>query len=366
MRMSLTATITDNKKTFGLIAFWSAIFLLNTGPLWEKYSSFREMIETVGAVTFLQFVLAFTTMRYLVPNFLEKGRIVLFWSLVFIVIILVTEINIVYRVLYLEIQYPESYTGFLKAYGHMTLSQRLSLFWTLRWIVFNKVPLFLFPTVLLLVNDFYQKQQALLKLEKQKRSAELDALKNQLNPHFIFNTLNNIYALALKKSDQTHVAVEGLSNILDYVVYRCRDEYVDLLAEIELIKDFVALEKIRYRDRLDVVFSINIDEGTKIAPLLLLNLVENACKHGAREELNTAKVRIHVETTENELKEIGLKIEIENSKPIQASPPKSMDQERVGLVNLKKQLEILYPNSHTLKVQNEKGTYKVVLVLEPK
>jgi LytS/YehU family sensor histidine kinase len=147
----------------------------------------------------------------------------------------------------------------------------------------------------------------------------------------------------LKKSDQTATAVEKLSSILDYVVYRCNDKFVPLNSELALIEDYVALEKIRYRKRLSVTIKADISENIKIAPLLLLTLLENACKHGTREELNEAKISISLTTPGDDIK-----FTITNTKPKSLSPP-NPDQGNIGLANLEKQLALLYPNAHSFE-----------------
>ena len=272
--------------SLGLLAFWLAVFVVNAGPHWEVYVSNRELIETVGLITLLQALVALVSVKILAPKLLKYGKTWQFCLALFLLIVVASYIQIVVRYFYLEPSYPLSYKGFLSVYGEMTFLDRVDPRWTARYILLTKVPLLIFPSMMILAYDFYQKQQSLLRLREQKRTAELDALKNQLNPHFIFNTLNNIYALALKKSDQTAVAIEKLSGILDYVVYRCTDKYVSLDAEITLIENYIALEKIRYGKRLDVQFNNRVSEQHKIAPLLLLTLLENACKHSNQEEVN--------------------------------------------------------------------------------
>ncbi|MBL4673694.1 MAG: histidine kinase, partial [Arenicella sp.] len=308
----------------GLLVFWLAVFIINAGPHWEVYVSNRELIETAGMVTALQMLVALVTLKVLAPKVLDKGQVWRFCLYMFLLIFIASNINIVIRYFYLEPLYPLSYKGFLSMFGEMTFLQRIDPRWTMRYIIFSKLPNLVFPTVLILAYGFYQKQQALLRIREQKRTAELDALKNQLNPHFIFNTLNNIYALALKKSDQTAVAIEKLSGILDYVVYRCTDKYVSLDAEVKLIEDYIALEKIRYGKRLNVSFEKRITTPKEIAPLLLLTLLENACKHSTQEELNQAQVVIQLETTE-----VGIMAKISNSKPKTVSP--NIGQDKVGL-----------------------------------
>ncbi len=349
------SSLMKNTK-LGLAVFWGVVFIINAGPHWEVYVSTRELIETAGLITLLQMLVALVAIEMLAPRFLEQEKIWQFSLGVLIAIIAASYAQIFVRFLYLEPTYPLSYKGFLSMFGEMTFAERLNPMWTMRYIFFTKVPLMIFPTMVLLVYGYYQKQQSLLRLREQKRIAELDALKNQLNPHFIFNTLNNIYSLALKKSDQTAVAIEKLSGILDYVVYRCSDKYVSLDSEVSMIEDYLALEKIRYGKRLDVSVSNRIETPEKIAPLLLLTLLENACKHGTQEELNQSKVELDLATAEG-----GICITIGNSKPSSARPNDGKD--KVGLKNLRKQLNLLYPNAHRFDIQDDADRYVATLFL---
>ena len=341
---------------FGIVLFWVAVFIINAGPHWEVYVSNRELIETIGTLTSLQVMVALFGIKIFVPRFLDQGKTRQFSLALIASLIAASYIYILIRYLYLEPTYPLSYKGFLSMFGEMTLLERLNPAWTLRYIIFSKMPLFFLPTVLLMSYDFYQKQQSLLLIREQKRTAELDALKNQLNPHFLFNTLNNIYALSLKKSDQTPIAIERLSGILDYVVYQCNDKYVSLNAEIKLIEDYIALEKIRYGKRLDISFSNKVTRAEKIAPLLLLTLLENACKHSTREELNRAQVSIVLETIKD-----GINIQVSNSKP--STSPHDSKQDKVGLKNLRKQLVLLYPNAHRFEITDTADKYVAKLFL---
>ena len=364
MIVNLPAIIERRHYLVGLLVLWVAVFILNAGPHWEVYSSTREMIETAGMKTALQVFVAFITLRFLMPHLLEKGRWLLFSAALLILVIVAAEINIMIRYLYLERLYPESYKQFLSMFASMTLAERMDLTWAMRYILFTKLPQFIFPAVLIAAYQFYQKQQTLLQLKEQKISAELDALKNQLNPHFIFNTLNNIYSLAIKKSDQTPIAIEKLSGILDYVVYRCDDKYVDLQAEIELVENYIGLEKIRYGERLNISFEHDTQSQIKIAPLVLLTLLENACKHSTKEELNQASVEVSVlERARNEEGGIELHVTISNSKPLNGLHDSS-NEDKVGLVNLRRQLSLLYPETHKFDVTETNQRYKATLVLD--
>ncbi len=359
--MTLSMFKPNDQRAFvlGLAVFWLGVFILNAGPHWEVYSSIREMLETAGMKTGLQIFVAVIALKFLVPATLDKGRWFLFLSLTLVLVIIAAEINILIRYLYLEPRYPDSYKQFLSMFSHKSLIERMDLTWALRYILFTKLPQFTFPAVLIAAYLYYQKQQTLLMIKEQKANAELGALKNQLNPHFVFNTLNNIYALAIKKSDQTPVAIEKLSAILDYVVYRCTEHYVPLESEIELIENYVALEKIRYADRLNFSLTVDVTKGVKIAPLLLLTLIENACKHSTREEINQSTVSVNIVQ-----KGSDLVIEVRNTKP-EPLNSEAAKIEKVGLRNLQKQLDLLYPNAYRYSVVDGKREYVTELVLSP-
>lgn len=192
-----------------------------------------------------------------------------------------------------------------------------------------------------------------LKLEKEKASSELSLLKAQLHPHFLFNTLNNIYALATIKSDKTADAIAQLSEILDYTVYGSRNE-VTLEKELEVIKNYVELERLRYGDHLDFRFVQDIhDPSFQISPLLLLTLVENAFKHGGFADKEKFFVHVSLKAVQNRMEFI-----VENS----VSRGKKTKRGGVGNRNLKRQLELLY-DQHSLKIENTGDVYSVTLVI---
>lgn len=345
-----------NNQWIGYGLFWALVFLLNTGPHWEKYATLRELIETIGLITGLQMLVAYISIKHIMPFSLNTGRKSLFIILLFGLLLIAAEINILVRVLYLEPTYAPSYELFLKNYGHMPLSDRLISLWTLKYIFFSKIPLYIFPAAVIMAINFYRKQRDLLEVSEQKKAAELKALKNQLNPHFIFNTLNNLYVLALKKSDDAPVVIEKLSDILDYILYRCNDRYVSLKNEFAVLQNYIALEKIRYGDRLNIQLTQSQNIDANIAPLILLSLVENACKHGTSEELNQANIAADLSVKNNKIR-----FRIVNSKPEKVE---SSSETGIGLNNMKKQLELLYEDAYTLEVTETRDQYNVVLEVE--
>ncbi|MCK7554905.1 histidine kinase [Chitinophaga sedimenti] len=187
--------------------------------------------------------------------------------------------------------------------------------------------------------------------------AELEFLKGQVHPHFLFNTLNNLYALTLQHSPRSPQIVLGLSEILRYMLYECNVERVSLKRDIAILQSYVALEQLRYEERLDLTFSINGDPGAhQIAPLLVLPLVENAFKHGASEDAGAPWINIDLRVHDDHFK-----FKIANSRPEQAPNDAAVHFGNIGLRNVRKRLEILYPGAHQLRTVAEDDTFIAIL-----
>ncbi len=212
---------------------------------------------------------------------------------------------------------------------------------------------FITPTIILLTIKFYNEQQRFLKINEQKKATELTTLKHQLNPHFLFNTLNNLYALTIEKSDEAPEVIEKLSEMLDYMLYGCNEKFVPLQKEIDLIKNYLALEKVRYGNRVTIQLNTPENSSAKIAPLILLTFIENAFKHGVSQELNKAFIHINIE-----LEETMIHFKIENS----IAKNKILSRkESIGIGNVKKQLELLYADTYSLAIQEENDSFNVDL-----
>jgi hypothetical protein len=206
-----------------------------------------------------------------------------------------------------------------------------------------------------LLKDQLAVQRRALSLEKQKAEAELKLLKTQLNPHFLFNTLNNIYSLALMKSPVTADAIGRLSEILDYILYRCSSLYVPLSGEITLLNNYIGLEKLRYDERLTVNFSSRADQQIEIAPLILLAIVENAFKHGAGDDIGEPAVNIDLKANHH-----AFEFTVSNS----FQPKPIANATSIGLPNLKQQLELIYPGKHHLTITPADTLFTVKLTIE--
>ncbi len=348
-----------NTPFFKHSMFWIIVFLyfvLSVNNL-SMYASYRHLLESYGIIVIAQIITAYTCIYVLIPKFFNKKKIGLFIFWVLILLLSVHAIYQAFRMLYFDVEYFYYYDETQRSYAVETYWKRLTYF----SVFLSKCVLYLTPTALLLMVRFYKNQQKFLKLNEQKKITELTALKNQLNPHFLFNTLNNLYALTLDKSDKAPEVIERLSNILDYILYRCKENFVPIQKEIELIENYLTLEKIRYGNRVAINFDHQIENEVKIAPLLLLTFVENAFKHGVSQELEQAKIEIFLN-----LKNDDIIFSIFNSKPNIPAEIQPNNEEHLGLKNIRKQLDLLYLDSYDLQISEKEEIYSVVLKLMAK
>lgn len=194
--------------------------------------------------------------------------------------------------------------------------------------------------------------EAQLKLKEQ----ELKHLKMQIHPHFLFNTLNTMYGLALKKAAQTPDMILKLSNLLDYLLYQTEKPSVLISEEINHIEDYIALEKMRFNDTLDIAMDVQLEsKHTTIAPMILLPFIENSFKHGSIIH-GVLEIDIQIKTS---LELIHFRIK--NSNAERASVGHG-----IGLENIKKRLELLYPGSHELSIKDQTNAFEVDLQLNTK
>ena len=186
------------------------------------------------------------------------------------------------------------------------------------------------------IYNYIKLKQATQQLRIEKQEAELNYLRSQTNPHFLFNTLNNIYSLARDKSDLAPESILRLSKILRFMLYETRREYISIEQELKIIDDYIALEKLRYDESLRINFNYDIEDMKQaIPPLLLMPLVENAFKHGVSETRGQPFVDIHLSIRNRQLSFV-----VKNSSEV--SGEDRAIKENIGLSNLRRQLELLY------------------------
>jgi two-component system LytT family sensor kinase len=190
-------------------------------------------------------------------------------------------------------------------------------------------------------------------LVRGKLEAELKFLRHQTSPHFLLNTLNNVYALARKKSDETPEVVMKLSELLRFILYESGDRFIPLMDEIKVLEDYLRLEMMRYDERLTVRFEKKLDvEGYQIVPLLLLPFIENAFKHGISESRFESYVYIEIGVVNGQLIYM-----VENSKD---GTNREMSKKNIGLANVRRRLELTY-TKYDLDIREEENSYRVNL-----
>lgn len=199
----------------------------------------------------------------------------------------------------------------------------------------------------------------LVRLEKEKADTELLFLKSQINPHFLFNSLNNIYSLSLKKDPQTPQTLLRLSEVMRYMIYESAGDWVPLKKEIDYINNYIDLQRLRIRDHTSVLYEVtgNID-AQPIAPLILIVFIENSFKHGVKAGLHNVWVHIKIQVQDNRLHML-----IENNKGIVDDIAQAF-RPGLGLENVKRRLALLYPAKHILKINDGEEKYMVELTLE--
>jgi two-component system, LytTR family, sensor kinase len=290
-------------------------------------------------------IVVYTNLRYLIPNYMTRS-VPFYIGTVLILGVLVTPVQVL--VLYLKLSSDTSI--------QQSLAQRQGYFFLANIIVA------LASTELHVIMNWWRFQREKQELMTQNMQSELRFLKSQINPHFLFNTLNNLYALTLTKNDKAPEIVLKLSEIMRYMLYECNERHVFLTKEIHYMQNYLDLERLRQPKDADIVFTTegHISEQL-VAPLLFVPFVENAFKHGLNHHITGGGfVRMH-------LKVVGedLDFTIENSK-VAISAPRSEHPRSggIGLNNVRQRLQLLYPNAHVLSVQDDPNQYTVNLHLK--
>ena len=338
------------KGKFRLYASISAAFVLVN--LITNLISYPETVpeRTINTV-WLTFYLAF--LNYLLLEF-TLPYIKLSWQRVFIVLLLLFAHMLLYsygtsvwRAIGIRLHV---YTSLVKETAFYHVAGNM--------MGFSMGSVFFFSIVRHIYN-YIKLKQATKNLLIEKQQAELNYLKSQTNPHFLFNTLNNIYSLARDKSDLAPESVLRLSKILRFMLYETSGAYIAIEQELKIISDYIALEKLRYDDSLLVNFNYDIEDMKQaLPPLLLIPLVENAFKHGVSETRHSPFVNIHISVRQQQLL-----LEVKNS--VEAMAEEKDIKENIGLSNLRRQLELLYKDFN-LSVQKGESVFTAILKINLK
>lgn len=210
-----------------------------------------------------------------------------------------------------------------------------------------------------LLREKEKKKNELADFEREKRDMELFALKSQIDSHFLFNTLNNIYGLALKKSDLAPQSILYLSEILNFVIYETKNDFYPLTREIRLIRYYIELEKMRYGNSFRIDFETDDkDDDSYVTPLILFTFLENSFKHGVSKTMHDPWVRIKLKSSVSEIF-----FEIENSIPGNQHNSDKEGIKGIGLENIRRRLALLYPQMHKLITRRTDNSFYAALTI---
>jgi len=246
-----------------------------------------------------------------------------------------------------------------KNFKERTLIEIISAPFHLAVVYFPSVYVFVFLMLMIKAfKDRFEERHQLEVLQKEKANTELKFLKAQTNPHFLFNTLNNLYALTLDQSEKAPDVVLKLSDMLDYMLYQCKDAEVPLKKEIAFIQDYIDLESLRYGKKLTLNFTHQLHSPhVMIAPLILISFIENAFKHGASNNLNNSIIEIDLTTNQEQLR-----FKVYNTLPTSSATIKKNESHYgIGLSNAKRQLELNYKNNYELESTKTDTSFQMTL-----
>lgn len=346
--------------TFWLLwyLFQLVLYSFTPSPLLQERSFWLRIIITAPDTFFYMLpalFLAYTLMDIVIPKLVLPGKY--FWAVVTACLLFVLTAALSALLSFTVIDYVRTaiagrYDPTVAANPRLPVQVRfgLAMLAGLR----GSITVGGLAAAIKLMKCFYEKQQTTLQLEKEKINAELQILKAQLHPHFLFNTLNNIYAHTQEVSPMASGMIMHLSALLRYMLYECSKPLVSLADELNRMRNYVFLEKARYGNDLEIAVSLPENTGhLQIAPLLLLPFIENAFKHGA------GSVAEHPW--------ISLDIRLQNDclvmQLINGREPDNIqgDKPGIGIANVRKRLELLYPNNHELNITGEKDIYIINL-----
>jgi len=366
--MTQKAFIFSNKPEYRIkrhLLFWATWvvfmgFLYAFTPLPSQLNYLQRLPNsTTDAVLYLpiHIFLSYTLMYFLIPRYIVKGRYLLavFWLVVLVLatgcLSAIVSLYVLFPVKeallpsHLIVRYRPSDSPGLSAFY-------LSLLAGLR----GGLSVGGIAAAIKLMKHWYTEGQRNLRLQKENAESQLQILKAQVHPHFLFNTLNNIYSFTQNTSSTASAMVMGLSDILRYMLYECNKPLVPLAKELKMTEEYIDLERIRYGNALEMDINLPGDtDGLHVAPLMLLPFIENCFKHGISNILDQPWLSLHVT-----IEDRTMTMKLLNSKP--ARP--SHRTPGIGIDNVRKRLALLYPGKHELVINEEEEVFIVILKLE--
>ena len=333
-------------KGFLHFSFWLLLyFFLILIDRWQ-YPLWFIMVRHLIDLSFYV-IIVYVNILYLIPKYLQTKKPIVYLLALIVFVVLLSPIH-VFSLLMIFKQSPDDAEYIL---SNKEIISLINLFVALA------------STLYKILSDWLLHQNEKMKLERQNLQSELKFLKSQINPHFFFNTLNNLYALTLKKSDLAPEIVLRLSEMMRYMLYESNEKMVPLEKEVNYVKNYLELEKLRQGDRFDIKFKLEgKPKDQKIAPLMFIPFLENSFKHGLDNQIKSGYVHIELKIEEDDII-----LQVNNSKPPSIPKPKSEKKSGgIGLENVKRRLKLLYPNKHKLEIVEKPHAFQVFLTIKLK
>ncbi|MBT34092.1 MAG: hypothetical protein CMO01_30890 [Thalassobius sp.] len=288
----------------------------------------------------------YINLEILIPLFFQKRKYTAYCILLAIDVIFTSFLNILTFNWLADLIFPDYYF--------------VAQFEALETIIIVFVYL-LITSLLKISKSWFMLQELnhkLSKIEKENIESQLNALKAQINPHFLFNSLNVLHSLALKQSTESPDAIIKLADILRYVIYESNKSTISVEDEVKLIENYLSLQKYRIDSSAKVCFDTNILQNNQIAPMLFLPLVENSFKHGIKGDLAETFVKIHLQSDQKQTQ-----FKIENNKGEHDEFDVGF-KGGIGIANIKKRLGLIYPHQHSLQINETENLFKVSLTIQ--
>jgi two-component system, LytTR family, sensor kinase len=314
------------------IIIWICLFAY---PFLFHYVPFTDLWAVLRITFFLLFLLLFfyTNSLILIPKLLSRKKVLLYLLSIIVFIILISFATGYTQIFFNPAYKPELFD---RSFNTGVITSILT------WLISSGIKV---------TTEWFRHQQLMKSIENEKLNTELNFLKSQVNPHFLFNSLNNIYSLENKRSPDTSTAILRLSDLVRYMLYETSPEFVSLEKEINYLKNYIELQRLSLSKEVKVDFVISGDYSfKKIEPMLLIPLVENVFKHGLS-YLNNSGVFISINISGSELDLITKNSLFESNS--------ATDQKKtgIGLSNLRKRLNLLYPGKHSLIITKNEGLF---------
>ncbi len=326
-------------KAFLHTTFWLLLYVFNILLDDMRFGIWFSLIENFFDIIFY-ILIVYLNLLVLIPRYLHDNSFLLYSFALIVSAILIAPVNAL--VIYL--------VNFRHPQDQIFISGNLQIYFLSSFFIAGA------STIFKIAGDWLRQQREQIKLKQDSLMSELKFLRSQINPHFLFNTLNNIYSLALIKSDKTPDIILKLSEILRYMLYECNAPKVPLEKEISYIKNYLALEKLRLGEDTRIEFTVEGPfEQVEISPFLFSPFLENAVKHGVNSVIENAWIEVKLIVQEEKLFFI-----VKNNKT-------DVDLRKqpggIGLVNVERRLKLLYPDNYDLRIENTLSCYRIELEL---